>query len=179
MRLFLAICPPPATARALAALRRDLPGWRWVAEENLHLTLAFLGEVGRPGAEDLDAALSAMPLVLPEVTLGGIGHFGSRQPRAVWVGAAPSAALADLSERVTRAARRSGIAVERRKFVPHVTLARLSAAARAEDVARFAERQGDLRMPPFTPRAITLFRSHLRPEGPLYEPLADYPEGWP
>ena len=179
MRLFLAFPIPSDQSRALAKLRRARQGWRWIDEDSFHLTLAFLGEVGRAEAEDLDAALSAMTIVPPEITLSGIGHFGSRAPRAVWVGAGPSQPLADLAERVTGAARRSGIPVERRKFVPHVTLARLNATASAEDVARFAESVGDLRLPPFTPRAVTLFRSHLRPEGPLYEPLADYPDGWP
>lgn len=179
MRLFLALKLPPRQARAVAALRQDRSGWRWVEEENLHLTLAFLGEVTMQQAEELDQILQARTIRPPEVTLAGIGHFGSRRPRAVWVGAGPEAPLSDLSVGMTRAARRAGIAVERRRFVPHVTIARLGATADPGEVAAFAEARGRFSLPPFTPASVTLFRSHLRPEGPIYEALADYPEAWP
>lgn len=176
MRLFLAIELPEAEARALAAMRRPLPGWRWVPAENLHITLVFLGDVRADAAGELDDALNGMTIVPPEVQIAGIGHFGRAAPRAVWAGVTPQPALEALANRLAQKARGAGIDVEHRKFVPHVTLARLANGTSAESVAAFAEAHGRLRLPPFTPQGVTLFRSHLRPEGPLYESLATYPD---
>lgn len=182
MRLFLAFPLPGAQCDALTRLAEPLPGWRWSAPQTLHLTLAFLGDVAQTEAEELHDALDRLSIPPVQISLRGIGHFGRETPRAVWVGVANSAPLADLAGRLVRAARGAGITVERRRFAPHVTLARLNASASAEDVARFAERHAGLSLPPFTPRAVTLFRSHLRPEGPVHEELARYPDvtgGWP
>jgi 2'-5' RNA ligase len=177
MRLFLAIEMPDRVAVALEGLQRGLPEVaRRVDAGAFHLTLAFLGDASETMAEELDLALDGMRMPLPEISLAGLGVFGSRAPRAIWIGAGPEGALRALQTRLAGKARGAGFDLPHRRFVPHVTLARFREGSLAgEAVARFIEGKGRVALPPFRPHAVTLFRSHLRPEGPLYEALADYP----
>lgn len=177
MRLFLAIEATGRTVAGLEALQRGLPeGARRVNADAFHLTLAFLGEATAPMAEELHLALDGARQVLPEITLAGLDVFGARAPRAIWIGAGPEGPLAALHATLARKARGAGFDLPRRRFVPHVTLARFrEGAVSSEVVARFIEGKGRVALAAFQPHAVTLFRSHLRPEGPLYEPLADYP----
>lgn len=178
MRLFLAIPIEGAAARTLAAIQDDLKIGRPVDPDDFHLTLVFLGEVDGPRAEELDAEVSSAVLPAVSLEIAGIGHFGHGAPRAVWAGVTPTPELTRLQAKLAQAARRAGIEVGRRRFVPHVTLSRLK--GRPEDaaaVAGFSARNGRLRLQAEAPRAVTLYASHLRAEGPLYEPLEDYPLG--
>ncbi|WP_221238382.1 RNA 2',3'-cyclic phosphodiesterase [Roseospira visakhapatnamensis] len=180
MRLFVALAPPPELRATLAGMALGLPGARWVAADNLHLTLCFIGEVSPAEAEDLDGALSALRAPAVEVRLGGIGTFGQgRRVHALWVGAARTPALVHLQKAVERAVTRAGFTPERRKFTPHVTLARLRGADRGR-LEGFIGGHNDRPFPAFTAEAVTLYRSHLTHDGAHYEPLADYPlEGGP
>ena len=83
-----------------------------------------------------------------------------------------------LQAKLEQAARRAGAEVPARRFVPHVTLARLK--GRQEDAAPLAEwlgARGSVSLPPARITSFTLFASHLGPDGPDYEALADYPLG--
>ena len=175
MRLFVALALPPDLRATLAAMAIGLPGARWVAAEDLHLTLRFIGEVNPAEAEDLDAALGALHAPVVEVRLGGIGTFGrGRRVHALWVGAERAPALVHLQEKVDRAVARAGFPPEPRKFTPHVTLARLRDVDRGR-LEGFVGGHNDRPFPPFVADTVTLFRSHLTRDGAHYEPLADYP----
>lgn len=178
MRLFLALPLSDFATSALGALQDDLKIGRAVDEDNMHVTLAFLGDVTMSEAEELHERLEALRLPAVALRIEGIGHFGRAAPRLVWAGIRPDPVLQALAAKVTNAARQSGIAVAHRRFVPHVTLARLR--ERADDagpVAAFAARHARLSLPEEAPRVMGLYQSHLRPEGPVYELLADYPLG--
>ncbi|MCZ3030393.1 RNA 2',3'-cyclic phosphodiesterase, partial [Acinetobacter baumannii] len=91
-----------------------------------HVTLRFLGDVEIPVAEDVLEALAEMRLrATLTVTLDGLGIFGGDRPRALYASVAPSPDLIDLQAEQERLVRRAGVEPERRKFTPHVTLARL------------------------------------------------------
>jgi len=175
MRLFIGLHPPPAIREELAALAIGMPGARWLAADNIHLTLRFLGEVSPADAEDLDAALRALKAAPAPVHLQGIGTFGQgRKVNTVWVAAARDPALLHLRDRVEAAVQRAGFAPEGRKFVPHVTLARL----KAPDPTRlegFIAAHNDRAFAPFTAEAVTLFESHLTRAGAEYEVCETYP----
>lgn len=176
MRLFLAIDVPDYQSAVLGALQKGLPEGRPVEAESFHLTLAFLGDGTERMVEELDLSLDGMRMALPPLVFTGFGVFGSAKPRAIWVGAGPLAPLEDLHKRLARRAREAGFVLPARRFVPHITLARFKeGAVSAETVARYIERKEPVKIDPFQPYAVTLYRSHLRQEGPLYEPLADYP----
>ncbi len=96
MRLFLALSLPAPLRDRLAALCTGVPGARWVAPENLHLTLRFIGEVDGSQARDLDTALAQVRAARLAVTLDGVDRFGSGRVRVI-SGEAP-AALAGLPD---------------------------------------------------------------------------------
>ncbi len=176
MRLFLAVSLPESNKRELARIQGTLKVGRLADPDTFHLTLLFLGDVSDAQAVELNDGLEALRIRLPQIVLRGIGHFGHDGPRAVWIGAAPDQPLQALHGKLAQLARSVGVPLRRRKFVPHVTLARLRGdPADSAAVAAFAARHARFELAAFQTFALTLFRSHLRPEGPIYESLADYP----
>ncbi len=174
VRLFAAVELPSdirtAIEVATAPLRTAIPGFRWVPQENLHLTLVFVGWVRDDEVEPVRAALetAVAPAAPFTARLGGAGRFPERgKARVLWVGfTAGAEALADVAERA-----RTGVAdrvTDARPFRPHITVARAKpparVAARALDIAP-VDRD-------VTVEAVTLFRSHLRSPHPRYEPIA-------
>ena len=85
MRLFVAISLPEDVRDELARLGHGLPGARWVAPENLHLTLRFIGEVDADEAHDIDAALAALPAKPHLLFLGAL--LLAATPLAPWASA--------------------------------------------------------------------------------------------
>lgn len=141
IRLFTAIEIPYSAARALERLRGGVPGARWIDSENYHITLTFIGEVDRRLAGELDDALAEIDAPAFELRLTGVGSFGRSPPRALWAGVEPVPELAALQAETSRAVSRLGVRLESRKFMPHVTLARLrhaDDAALAAYLARHA-----------------------------------------
>lgn len=174
IRLFVAIALDAGPRDRLAALQSGLAGARWVAPENLHLTLRFIGHVPRAEAEDLALALEGVSAPGFQLLISGLGRFGNaKRTRAVWAGIEePSGALRHLHDKVESALVRAGMAPDRHRFSPHITLARLKSGAQAGPY--LAVHDG------FQPiaqevRAFTLFRSHLGGQGPHYETVAVYP----
>lgn len=175
MRLFVAIALPDSLRGQLSGLCNGLPGARWVAPENLHLTLRFIGEVEGHDAEDIDAALSGVRWPRFPLTLSGVGDFGDeRRLRSVWVGVEPSDMLERLQGKVEQAVQRAGQPPEKRKFKPHVTLARFKSHPGDRLQRYFAERSL-FRAPPFEVTGFTLYSSYLAHEGAIYSPEAVYP----
>ncbi len=177
MRLFIAIPLPGPVRQRLAGLGAGLPGARWVEARNMHVTLRFIGEVDGAGGEDIGAALAAVRCPGFEMSLGALDCFKrGRWVHSVWAGVEKSEALAHLHKKVESAIVRAGFEANRRKFKPHVTLARLKRTPAAK-VGLFLEACGDFCAGPFAVEHFTLFRSYLNPGGAQYEALADYPLG--
>ena len=172
IRLFVGLALPADLATRLAALAGGIPGARWVAARNLHVTLRFIGEVTEDVAEDLHQRLHAIHGPAFELRLDGFGTFGGHKPRALWAGVAAHAGLDSLQARIEQAARDVGLDAEGRKFTPHVTLAWLKAAP-PERIATFVDHHSPFAADlPVT--GFTLYRSHLGGEGAEYEALAEY-----
>jgi 2'-5' RNA ligase len=173
-RLFVALRPPVPVRQQLLGLMHGVAGARWQDDDQLHLTLAFIGAVERPLAEDVAAALGRVDGPRPRVALGGAGSFGRKgRPHSLWIGCAPDPALVQLQQRVARALTLAGAAPEARAFHPHVTIARLSGSAGPVE-AFLAARRGAT-FPPFTAEAFLLFESELGQGGASYEAVARYP----
>ena len=152
----------------------DSPDFRWQDEEQLHLTLRFVGEVERPVADDLALALSAVRAARFEVRINGVGRFEQRNSGALWAAVEPRPPLAALAAKIERACLAAGLAPERRAFHPHITLARWK-GRRTREVADFLERRRALASPPFAVEAFILFESRLSRHGARYEEAASYP----
>jgi len=126
MRLFVALELPPAMRDILLAAMGGVAGARWQRDDQLHLTLRFIGEVDRHGAADIAAALAAVRMAPLELQLARIGSFVHRgRVDSIWAGVTPEDDVAALAKHINEAVARVGIAAESRAFVPHVTLARL------------------------------------------------------
>lgn len=173
-RLFVAVRPPEEIRDALIDAMSDSPELSWVGDDNLHLTLRFIGEVERPLADDIAFALSRIRLARFELRIAGIGMFERRSGGALWAGVQPKKPVAALAARVERACVAAGLEPERRAFHPHITLARWSRRAAAAAQA-FLERNRALASPPFAVDRFILYESRLSRHGAHYEEIADYP----
>jgi 2'-5' RNA ligase len=175
VRLFVALDLPPEVRARLAALTREnLPGARWVPPENMHLTLRFVGEVDHGQADDIDAALAAISARGFDLTLEGVGAFESgRKVHALWAGVERNPALEHLRAKVESALVRAGCEPERRKFSPHVTLARLDQHDPAK-LGAWMQSHALFRLGPVPVGHFTLFSSRLCRDGAHYTAEADY-----
>jgi 2'-5' RNA ligase len=175
-RLFVAIRPPQAIRDLLIDAMDDSPDFRWQEEEQLHITLRFVGEVERPLANDLADALSRIRAQSFAARIAGVGRFEQRSGGALWAGVEPKAPLAALAAKVERTCQQVGLEPERRAFFPHITLARWK-GRRSREVADFLERKRALASKPFDIAEFILFESRLSRHGAHYEPVATYPLG--
>ncbi|MGE3143213.1 MAG: RNA 2',3'-cyclic phosphodiesterase [Hyphomonadaceae bacterium] len=179
LRLFAALTLPDDVADRLIALQKGVPGARWRPRENLHLTLRFFGEVQEPVAEELDIALEhAARNTKPfSLRLTGAGAFGGADPHALIMRAEAHPQLLKLAADCERAARRTGLAPESRKFTPHVTLAYLARAELAR-VQAFERAHALFPAPPFMVAEMGLYSSWQKQNAPnLYRLEASYPLG--
>ncbi|PTM40460.1 RNA 2',3'-cyclic phosphodiesterase [Bosea sp. 124] len=175
-RLFTALEIPAEVASVLTLHRGGLAGARWIDPADFHITLRFLGDVDRRMANDLDAFLADIRNYPFEVTLDALGSFGGDKPRAVFARVQPSPGLSELQADLERMMRRLGLPPEGRKFVPHVTLARLRDASPV-DVAHYLSLHPIVRPITFTARRLALMSSRDSVGGGPYVLEAAYPLG--
>lgn len=168
IRLFFGLELPGELRMRIEALSAGIDRARWVAPENLHVTLRFIGEVEEPAMEDIAQEAAAIRFDPFRVTLSGAGHFERRgRVGAVWLGVESDPALTALRDRIEAAAVRAGQPPEGRKFRPHVTVARLDRARPAE-VRDWLAANTLFRAVPFTAHRFALFSSTLGRSGPSY-----------
>jgi 2'-5' RNA ligase len=184
MRLFVAVSLPPEVRERLAAvqdrLRRTQADVSWVRAENIHVTLKFLGETEekrleriRPALDEVARAGEPFPM-----EVAGVGSFGGRIPRVVWVGVGEGAErLTQLAGRIEKALGRVGFPTERRGFTAHLTLGRVRSPRNAEALLAalqefHAEGFGSVMTTEFE-----LMRSDLKPTGSVYTVLERFPLG--
>ncbi len=159
-RLFFALWPPAAIAAALADLALDRVEGRRSRPQTLHLTLAFLGDVGEErikALEQLADRVAGSAFVWQIDTLGVWGHN-----RIAWAGGAPPWEMLALVDSLRRALSQAGfpVADTKRPFFPHVTLARRVPPRDTQPV----------RLPPIAwpCREFVLVHSQLSPQGAAY-----------
>ena len=175
-RLFVAIRPPEGIRDLLIDAMDDSPEFSWQDDEQLHLTLRFVGEVDRPLAEDLAAGLARIRAGRFEIRIKGIGRFDQRNGGALWAGVEPKEPLAALASKVERVCLTVGLEPEPRAFHPHITLARWK-GRRSREIAQFLEAHSGIASEPWEVDAFTLFESRLSRHGAHYEEVASYPLG--
>ena len=174
--MFVALELPEGARSAIASWRdeltRDREDLRRVEAGKLHMTLVFLGWQAEDDAERIAAAAfgAASGLTAPRLAAGDVRPLPPRRPRLFALDLVDEGGRASALQGAVSGALESGRfhRPEKRPFWPHVTLARVKRGARAEplpDVPGPAE--------PFEARELTLYRSTLRPQGALYEPLAE------
>jgi RNA 2',3'-cyclic 3'-phosphodiesterase len=172
-RLFVAIRPPEQVRDLLTDAMDDSPALRWVGHDQLHLTLRFIGEVERPMANDIAAALDHVRSPSFDPSAVGVGKFQQRNGGAIWAGIAPKEPVTALAAKIERSIQQVGLEPEHRAFMPHITLARWN-RRNAEAVDAFLRRNADLRSDPFHVDSFILFESRLSRHGPHYEEVAEF-----
>ncbi len=174
IRLFVGIALPGELRRRMALIQTGVERANWVAEENIHLTFRFIGEVPEDVARDAANALATVHAAPFALTVDGAGHFESRRRvRALWLGVERSDALVTLRDRVESALVRAGLEPERRKFKPHITIARI--ADGSPGMARdWLAANTMFRAVPFTVESFTLFSSHLGRDKAIHSAEAEF-----
>ena len=174
MRLFVGLELPFALREALGSLRHGLPGTRWLPPENYHLTLRFLGETPNHVAEEVDHTLASLRARAFALALSGTGVFERNgRPGSLWVGVDRTPALDHLQNKIERALQRAGLPAERRRFQPHVSLARVDTVA-PDRLAAWIAANNLFRTTPVPVECFTLFSSQLGPEQAVYTPEVEY-----
>lgn len=172
-RFFVAIRPPEEIRDLLIDRMEALEAARWQDDDQLHLTLRFVGPAQPREVDDLMAALQSVSAPPFALALEGVGHFERKGiAHTLWAGVTQPEPLAVLRNRVERACRRAGFPAETRKFAPHVTVARLNRAA--APVEHWLARHGNLRSEPWPVDSFVLYESRLDPGGSIYEPVMRY-----
>ena len=172
-RLFVAIRPPEPIRDLLLDAMDDSADFRWQSDEQLHLTLRFIGEVERPVADDIADALAAIRSPAFELRINGTGRFEQRNSGALWAGVEPKPPVAALAAKVERACQQASLEAERRAFHPHITLARWK-GRRTREVAAYLDHTRGLASDPFEVGSFILFESRLSKHGAHYEEVASY-----
>jgi 2'-5' RNA ligase len=168
MRLFVGLGLPESITSHLLLLQGGIPNARWEPAQKLHLTLQFLGELDGGQAEEVIEALERVRADAFTMTLAGVGHFPPRgKPRSVWVGIEDPAPVAALHRKIERALATVDVEPDRRKFAPHVTLARL-AGSPEHRVAGYLTHHALFRSAAFSVTEFTLYSSVLGPRGSKY-----------
>ncbi len=172
-RLFVAIRPPEPVRGRLLDMMGGIQNARWQDEDQLHLTLRFIGAVDRHRAEDIAAALGSVHHPPFDLALAGVGSFMKRGVGTLWAGVAPHHELKPLHKKVDQACLRVGIEPDTRAYHPHLTIARIGRGA--GPVEPFVERWAGLSGAPFRVDHICLYESRLGSGGATYTTIARYP----
>lgn len=182
IRTFIAVRLPAAARRRLAeveeALKESGADVKWVSEENLHITLKFLGYVENERmAAVCDAVKSAVDGLRPfDMSLSGVGAFPKpARPSVVWVGVrSGSEELKALAKQVEVAMERIGFAPEPRKFSAHVTVGRVKSAAGSHKLREAIERLRDEPVDSARVSGVAVMKSELYRTGPVYTVLKEF-----
>jgi 2'-5' RNA ligase len=170
-RLFVAIRPPREVRDLLCSVMGGIPGARWQSEDQLHLTLRFIGNVDGAQGDDIATALAHVRASRFTLTLQGAGTFDRRgRIHTLWAGIQPSEPLERLHRRVDRTLDTITPEAQKRAYTPHLTLARFSSSQCPT---------GALHLPiipstTFEVESFWLFESILNREGASYLMIERY-----
>jgi 2'-5' RNA ligase len=177
IRLFVGLDLPDDLREQLHRLGGGVPGARWLSPETLHVTVRFIGEIDEDRCDDVHDALSGIRCPAFDLEVAGIGAFeNGHRAHSLWAGVEKAPDLLLLHEKVDRALIAIGEPPERRKYTPHITLARVKGAP-VHKVQDFIAHNNLFRWGPCRVERFTLFSSELGRSGASYTAEADYPLG--
>ena len=174
-RIFVASDLPPELIDQVERLCVGLPDVEWINPSDLHITLRFIGEVDFPTFEEIGEALAGIVAPPFDLQLQGIGHFPPRGlPTTLWIGLSPSEGLQSLRRRIDRQLASIGLELSHRKYLPHLTIARIRGSLPEKRLESFLKRLSLFRSEPFSVSGFTLYSSHLRAASAPYTREATY-----
>ena len=170
----MALDLPESIKARVEPLCSGLPSARWVASDQFHLTLCFIGEVDGATFHDIREELFSVTFPPFAMRLDGMGFFPPRgKSRVVWLGVEENAQLHLLHQKIYTCLTRSGVQLEKRKFAPHITVARLKDTP-ASKVARYLEEYGLFCTEPFVVENFRLYSSMLGRKGAVHTIEQEY-----
>lgn len=174
IRSFLAIPLPDDTGDALLDVQTGVRNARWIADDAFHLTLAFLGACTPQDLTDLDSGLAGLRMEQFTLKPQGVGAFGGGTPRQLFAKFAESEPLTRLQSKIERVARDTAIEIERRKFTPHVTLARCGGGVIPSQAIDWTVRHARVTFSAFDVLHYGLYRSDFGTGAPVYSEMVRY-----
>ena len=172
-RLFFGLKPPSELRDQLLDFMHGIDNARWQDDDQLHLTLRYIGEVDVHRADDLAEAAESVRFLPFELTVNGFDVFQRKGvPRLLYAGMLPSEPLRHLQRRLERVCQSCGIEPEHRKFHPHITLARLNSST--GPVHAFFRRKNATLRGQWVVNTFILYESFLQENGSLYVPAVTY-----
>ncbi|MFN2368556.1 MAG: RNA 2',3'-cyclic phosphodiesterase [Desulfurivibrionaceae bacterium] len=176
MRLFIAIDPPSEQRERIGSLHAGLPGVRWTAPEQIHLTLRFIGETDEMLFRQISANLATIRTEPLNLKIRGIGQFPPRRPaRILWLGLAPNEQLLQLRNRIETTLVQSGLESEDQQFAPHITIARFRKAPPIKALAAFMDANRQFELPSFAVGEFHLYSSTITSAGAVHRREVSYP----
>ncbi|TNF24418.1 MAG: RNA 2',3'-cyclic phosphodiesterase [Deltaproteobacteria bacterium] len=169
IRLFTALKIPDDVKEELLGLKESIPGAKWVKKNNIHLTLQFIGEISEEKYHNLKDELEDVQMSTFELSLGKIDRFGEK---VIYASVDHSVDLMDLQQMVKEKIE-SIVSVEKKKFIPHVTLARLNEVS-VHDLAAYLQSNHDYESREFSVQSFCLYSSKLTKDGPIYALEGEY-----
>lgn len=173
-RLFAAIRPPRPLREALRGAMGGVSNARWQTDDQLHLTLRFIGEVDRHRAQDIAAALGGVHQAGFDLALDGMGQFDRKgRIESLWAGVTPQEPVKALHNKIDQALARVGLEPETRAYLPHITIARFGRSA--GPIGGLLTRSGGVSSAPCPITEFCLYESQLSHEGSVYTIAERYP----
>lgn len=163
----------------LSYLKAQTPGHdlKWVASENLHLTIKFLGDIAESRLENIKTIFQDELRGQNEflVTVEGLGFYPNAQhPRVVWFGITPEQTLKQIHRKLDIALQKIDVHTDQRGYSPHLTVARVRRNVDQQTIKKIGETLSKFKVDPLGSAVINqikLYQSKLTPQGPVYSPL--------
>jgi RNA 2',3'-cyclic 3'-phosphodiesterase len=175
-RLFVALPLPAPIREQLMSIMGGVSAARWQRDDQLHLTLRYIGEVDRRVADDVALALAGVHARPFDLALSGVGSFGNKQPgHALWAAVRPHEEAAALHRKIDHALVRIALEPEARAYLPHITVARLNRSSGSAQ--HWLAAQAGLSSPAFRVSSFGLYESVLAREGAQYRLVERYDFG--
>jgi len=176
-RLFIAVDLPDTIKKNLEAMFFGIPGARWVASDQIHLTVRFIGDVDGALFHDIKNVLEEISIQPFDLHMKGMGHFPQRgTPRVIWAGIERSEPLQLLRKKIDTALLKIRVEPEKRKFSPHITIARLKNPSQHK-VGNFLAGNNMFSQEPFKVEDFRLYSSVLTSKGAIHKVERIYPLG--
>jgi len=185
MRAFIAVEIPSGLSKQISELQEFLKksdaDANWVPEQNFHYNLKFFGSLTESELKKVIAAtqkaISASKSF--EIEINGIGGFPTlNSPRVVWIGIKKgSSELKAVADSLEEAYSEIGIPKEEREFQPHLTLCRLKSNDHKHELVEKVKQKEHINIGSFKVTELVLFKSTLKPTGPVYEPVEKFKLG--
>jgi 2'-5' RNA ligase len=181
IRSFLAIEIPRTILKKIEGIQEDLKSSRadvrWVSPEKVHLTLKFFGNIDESKIDPIVKSIEEPIRITPPFSLKvrGVGAFPHlKNPRVIWMGLVDEKeVLTSFQKQLERELGKIGFEPEERTFHPHLTLGRMKSSKEREELTGRIERHKEEEFGDFQIERIVLFKSDLKPTGPIYTPLRE------